>query len=121
MLSGHLEQMGPIATAIVSKHAVHLRAAVLKSPHGPENEAGGGNCLLVRQKLTVGQAAVIINACVRVIPARTPLTPGAVTGDAMAHAVYPSQLLDVKVNHIDCVGGDDHLFQGLRVAAERSG
>lgn len=100
VVASHPEKMGPIATTVIGEYTVHLYAMALEPSHGTEKEAGGGNGLLVRQKLAAGQAAVVIDAHVQVLPARTPLTLGAVTGDAVTHAVYPSQLLDIKMNHV---------------------
>src|SRR5947209_1773387 len=105
-LAGSAEGKGLIAGAVVGHHPFDPDAEAFVVGQSGFEEDGGAALLLVGHDLGEGDARVVIDGDMDKLPAE-PFAPGtsialpsALTGDAMADAVDPAELLDVDVDHL---------------------
>jgi hypothetical protein len=77
-------------------------AVVTVEAGGPDEEASGGCCFLVGEHFGVGEAAVVVNGDVDVLPAFLALVAPVVAaaGYSVSRAVDPAELLDVEMDEL---------------------
>ena len=99
-LTGSAEGKGPVAGAVVGHHALDLDTELcVIGDCGPE-EGCGTSLLLVGRDVGEGNAGVIVDTNMRVLPANPAAIAlaCAVAGDAMADLIEFTELFDVDVD-----------------------
>jgi hypothetical protein len=100
MFASAPEGEGFVARAVVGHYALDLDAEVLVVGECSSQEGGSAASLLIGHDLGKGNAGVVVNRDMDVLPSRTSavaLSP-AVTRDAMADLVELAELFDVDVD-----------------------
>src|SRR3954453_18056367 len=107
--AGQAVQIGDVGRAVVGHDALDGDVMRGEERDGAAEEPDGGDRLLVVEDLRVGQARMVIDGDVDVLPARGPLAIGPAVGlaaptagHAMSGAVGadPSELLDVDMQQL---------------------
>src|SRR6185369_12440899 len=98
--AGGAKDPGDVAIAVVAHHATNDDAAGRKPGEGPTEKSGTGRGELVGQHLDVGDATVIIDGHVDILPSHTSRAPLPVAVDAMPHTSDHAERLDIHVDEI---------------------
>jgi hypothetical protein len=92
---------GAVGVPVVAEDALDTDAVLLGEPgHGAAKEGAGGLGALTGEHLAVGQARVIVDGHVQVVPAGGAGAADAVAKDALAHLVEAPQALGVHVQEL---------------------
>ena len=96
---------GAVAGAVVGEDPLDLDAVSVVVGDGATEEAGSGRGFLVGEDLGVGEAAVVVDGDVDVLPAlvvaaAVVAAAGDAAGDAVAGPGDPAELLDVDMDEL---------------------
>src|SRR4029077_4017883 len=100
--AGAGEGLGFVAAAIVGHDAFDGDAEDLEVRDRREEEGDGAFLLLIREDVGTGDAGVVVDGDVSILPAGGLATAmaGATAGDAMANAVEAAEFLDIEVDDL---------------------
>ena len=91
------KESGHVAAAVIAHHPANDDAPGRKPGQGPAEKGGAGGRELVGQDLDVGDATVVIDGDVHVLPADAAPSPPTVAVDPVADAVDAAQRLDIDM------------------------
>jgi len=100
LAAGVTPAVGAIGDAVVGHHRFRLHPLRAVPGHRPPEEGDGVIGTLRRQHFGIGEAAVVVDRHVKVLPPRPRTMAHSVLQNALPHRPEAAQLLDVDVQQL---------------------